>query len=222
MTRGRALFSAGCASCHGLSARGVAGRGPNLRGVGAQAADFYLSTGRMPLSNPHDAPTRHPPAYDAADRRALVAYVSSFGGPGIPSVAAADGSLSDGLRAFTEHCAGCHQVAAQGGIVTGAVAPPLKAATPRQIAEAIRIGPYLMPHFGQHQIDQRTVNSIARYVVFATRKTPNRGGWGIGEIGPIPEGMVAWFLAIVALLIVARLIGEGIAERPDPPSEPRT
>ena len=36
----------------------------------------------------------------------------------------------------------------------------------------------------------------------------DRGGWGIGHIGPIPEGMVAWFLAGSALILVARLIGE--------------
>ena len=36
----------------------------------------------------------------------------------------------------------------------------------------------------------------------------NRGGWGIGNLGPIPEGMIAWLLAAVVLVGVARLIGE--------------
>jgi ubiquinol-cytochrome c reductase cytochrome c subunit len=36
----------------------------------------------------------------------------------------------------------------------------------------------------------------------------NEGGWGIGNIGPVPEGMVAWLLALATLLVVARLIGE--------------
>jgi quinol---cytochrome-c reductase cytochrome c subunit len=211
--RGRTLFSEGCASCHGTDAHGIAGRGPDLHGVGARSADFYLATGRMPLNNPREAPARHPPAYDARDRRALVAYVASLGGPPIPATEPARGSLSEGLRAFTEHCAGCHQVLARGGIVTGGVAPPLTQATPRQIEEAIRIGPYLMPKFASAQINDRTVDSIARYVLFATRHTPDRGGWGLGHIGPIPEGMAAWFLALAALLIVARLIGEGLAPR---------
>ena len=39
------------------------------------------------------------------------------------------GSLSDGLQLFTDHCAGCHQVVAEGGYLTGAVAPPLEDAT---------------------------------------------------------------------------------------------
>jgi len=44
--------------------------------------------------------------------------------------------------------------------------------------------------------------------VLSTRHPPDRGGWGIGNIGPIPEGMVAWLLAGAALLIIARLLGE--------------
>ena len=56
VSRGRALFVEGCSSCHGFDARGVAGQGPSLVGAGAAAADFYLSTGRMPL----DAPGRQP------------------------------------------------------------------------------------------------------------------------------------------------------------------
>jgi quinol---cytochrome-c reductase cytochrome c subunit len=35
----------------------------------------------------------------------------------------------------------------------------------------------------------------------------NEGGWGIGNLGPVPEGMIAWLLALAALLVVARLIG---------------
>jgi len=206
--QGRGLFVDGCASCHGLDAAGIPGRGPSLRGVGAQAADFYLSTGRMPLNNPHDAPVRVKPAYTKPQRAAITAYVASLGGPPIPAVDPAHGSLSVGQKAFTTHCAGCHQVLARGGIATpAAVAPSLQQASATQVAEALRIGPYLMPKFSDRQIDQHSVDSIARYVLW-TRHPDNAGGWGIGNIGPIPEGMVAWFLALAALVIVARLIGE--------------
>ena len=51
------------------------------------------------------------------------------------------------------------------------------------------------------------IDSIARYV-HSTQSPDDRGGWGIGRIGPIPEGMVAWLLAAAALLLIARLIGE--------------
>jgi ubiquinol-cytochrome c reductase cytochrome c subunit len=207
VARGRSLFLDGCSSCHGLDARGILDMGPSLHGVGAQAADFYLSTGRMPLNNPRDEPVRSHPAYTRAEIAAITAYVGSLGGPPIPRVDPARGSIAAGKHAFTDHCAGCHQALARGGIVVGGIAPPLQQATPRQVAEAIRIGPYLMPHFTTRQIDQPTLNSIARYVEY-TKHPDNRGGWAIGNIGPIPEGMVAWLLGLLALLIVSRLIGE--------------
>jgi ubiquinol-cytochrome c reductase cytochrome c subunit len=207
LLRGRTLFAEGCASCHGEDLRGIPGMAPTLRGAGAAAADFYLSTGRMPLANPTDEPTRNPPAYGKADIAALVAYVGSFGGPGIPRVDPSQGSLPRGLEQFTERCAGCHQVVAKGGIVTGAAVPALRQATAQQLAEAVRIGPYLMPKFTERQVDQRTLNDIAAYVQ-SVKHPDDRGGWGIGNIGPIPEGMVAWLLAAVVLLGVARVIGE--------------
>jgi ubiquinol-cytochrome c reductase cytochrome c subunit len=68
-----------------------------------------------------------------------------------------------------------------------------------------------MPVFGPRSLPQADVDSIARYVLY-TRHPDNRGGWGIGNIGPIPEGMVAWLIAILGLVGVARLIGERSAQ----------
>ena len=206
VSQGRELFVTGCASCHGLDAHGIAGSGPSLVGVGAQAADFYLSTGRMPLDAPGDPPIRKPPAYSQARLAALTAYIGSLGGPPVPTI----GTHTDpaaGMRAFTSSCAGCHGVLARGGVVTGGVAPSLVAATPRQIVEAIRVGPYLMPHYSRRQIDDSTASAIAGYVV-STRHPDDRGGWGIGHLGPVPEGMVAWLVGAASLLLVAHLLGE--------------
>ena len=206
---GRQLFKAGCSSCHGFDARGVRGEGPDLHGAGAAAADFYLSTGRMPLDvATGEQPLRSRPAYPPAQIRALVEYVASLGGPPVPQVHPERGDLSEGQHAFTSHCAGCHQIMGEGGVVTGAVPPPLEDATPTQLAEAVRIGPYLMPAFDEHQIDDRTLDSIALYVQKVVKHPPDRGGWGIGHIGPIPEGMIAWLLAGSALVLVARVLGE--------------
>jgi ubiquinol-cytochrome c reductase cytochrome c subunit len=208
VSRGRALFVEGCSSCHGFDARGVAGQGPSLVGAGAAAADFYLSTGRMPLDAPGRQPLREDPAYDRADIDALVAYVASLGpGPAIPDVDPARGDLAEGQRAFTSNCAGCHQVVGRGGVVTGGFSPPLHEATATQIGEAVRVGPYLMPPFDEHRIDRHTLDSIARYLRYA-RHPDDRGGWGLFEIGPVPEGMVAWLLGGVLLLVVVRLLGE--------------
>ncbi len=205
--RGRALFAEECASCHGAHARGVPGSGPSLRGAGAAAADFYLRTGRMPIDDPGEQPLRSHPRFGDRDIRALDAFVGSFGGPPIPEIHPSRGTLNEGLKLFTANCSGCHSISAKGGVVVGAYAPPLDSATATQVGEATRVGPYVMPSFGRAQISDPQLDSLARYVELA-KHPDDAGGWGIGHIGPVPEGLVAWVLAGVALLLVARLIGE--------------
>ncbi|HKC77845.1 MAG TPA: cytochrome c [Gaiellaceae bacterium] len=219
------LFGEYCLSCHGPNAAGRLkqtstssgagpgreqeqqnGVGPSLQGVGALAADFYLRTGYMPLRHVGLQPRREPLLFSNHQIRALVAYIASFGGPPIPKPNQARGDISQGLALFTEHCAGCHQVLAQGGVVTGALPPALVNATPLQVAEAVRIGPYVMPKFSQQDLDNHQLDSIIRYVEFT--KNPTRpGGWGVGFLGPVPEGLVTWFLAIPALIILCLLLG---------------
>ena len=101
---------------------------------------------------------------------------------------------------------GIAQVLAQGGYVTGAVPPSLAEATPVQVAQAVRIGPYVMPRFSQRAIDDRQLDSIVRYVEF-THDPTRPGGWGLGFLGPVPEGLVTWFLAIPALIVLCLLLG---------------
>jgi len=205
---GRRLFEEGCSSCHGFDGAGVPGQGPSLRGAGEAAADFSLRTGRMPLDQVGEQPLRGEPRYGDDQIRALDAYVGSLGpGPAIPRVRPDRGSLSEGMRLFTETCAGCHGIGGKGGVAIGAYAPPLGEATPTEVGEAIRVGPYVMPRFSEAQLDQADLDSISRYVRL-TRDPNDAGGFGIGHIGPVPEGLVAWFAAIAALLLIARLIGE--------------
>ena len=207
VSRGRALFAQGCVSCHGPTADGIANRGPSLHGVGARAAHFYLTTGYMPLRDPFQQPERQDPAYSPDDVRALVAYVGSLGGPPVPRPHPEQGSIRDGLKLFTAHCAGCHQIGAAGGYVPGGVAVALDDATATQIAEAVRIGPYLMPRFPPQTISDRDLDSIIAYVGL-TKDPVDRGGWPIGHIGPVTEGLVAWLIAGSALVLLVLVIGE--------------
>ena len=57
------------------------------------------------------------------------------------------------------------------------------------------MGPYLMPHFDPTQIDQHAAQ-LARPLRAVDAPPDQRGGWGIYNIGPIPEGIVAWFIAL--------------------------
>lgn len=226
---GKHLFGQYCVMCHGALGQGITpspqyrigagpqrlqseqpGYGPSLRGVGALAADFYLRMGYMPLPHLGVQPRRGRVLFSNLQIQSIVAYIASLApGPPIPKPHPARGNLSEGQSLFTEHCAGCHQVVAQGGYVTGAVPPPLEDASSTQIAEAVRIGPYVMPKFDKRAISDKQLNSIIRYVQF-TKKHAGRdlGGWGIGDLGPVPEGLVTWFIAGTVLVGVCILIGE--------------
>jgi ubiquinol-cytochrome c reductase cytochrome c subunit len=175
----------------------------------------------MPLRNSTLQPdVPQEPAFSRSQMNAIVAYVASFGGPPAPTADPARGDLATGYDQFTLNCAGCHQVVARGGMFVGGWVPNLLHVNAQQIAEAVRMGPFLMPRFDSKLIDQHRLDSIARYVLYAQHPA-NLGGWGIYNIGPIPEGIVAWLLALGALLIVARLIGERNDEEvPTPPRVP--
>jgi ubiquinol-cytochrome c reductase cytochrome c subunit len=211
VTRGEHLYGRYCLSCHGAEGAGTDNgdrKGPSLRGVGALAADFYLRTGYMPLHEAGVQPRRSRVLFSEQEIQALVAYVASLGqGPRVPRPHPERGSLSAGQHLFTDHCAGCHQVVAEGGYLTGGVAPPLEEATTTQIAEAIRIGPYVMPRFSPRQLSPHDVDSIVRYVQWA-KHPDDRGGWAIGHLGPVPEGLVTWFLAASTLVAVCMVIGK--------------
>jgi ubiquinol-cytochrome c reductase cytochrome c subunit len=204
---GRDLFQVACSSCHGLAGEGTS-RGPRLIGVGAASADFYLSTGRMPLDVTGVQAQRKRPAYTPRQIRQLVAYVASLGpGPAIPTVDPARGDLALGNNLFANNCAPCHSSAGAGGALgASAYAPRLDQATDTQVAEAIRIGPGPMPVFGPDAIDEHALESIVRYVGYL-RAPEDRGGLGLGHLGPIPEGFVAWVVGLGLLVVALRWIG---------------
>jgi ubiquinol-cytochrome c reductase cytochrome c subunit len=207
VSAGRQLFIESCTSCHGWNAEGIAGVAPSLHGVGASAADFMLTTGRMPLSTIGQQPHRTRAKYSPAQIADLDAYIGSFGGPGIPSVDTSSASISEGQELFADNCSGCHQIVERGGMVTGASVPSLTSASARQVAEAVRLGPFLMPRFNGKLLSDRQVAAIARFVV-TMRDPPSPGGAGIGYIGPVPEGMVTWLFALPLILLATRLIGQ--------------
>jgi ubiquinol-cytochrome c reductase cytochrome c subunit len=64
-----------------------------------------------------------------------------------------------------------------------------------------------MPSFPRKSLNDRQLNSIIAYIQVSKHPT-DRGGLGIGHIGPVPEGIVAWLLAGVVLVGVCVLIGE--------------
>jgi len=211
--QGKTLYGKYCLKCHGANGLAQVPKrvAPSLRNVGALAADFYLTTGYMPLQHVGLQPRRSRLILSHAQIQALIAYVASLGhGPAIPKPDPGKGNVSKGMVLFADNCAGCHQIAAEGGYVTGAVPPPLQADTATQIAEAVRIGPYVMPRFTTKAISNTQLNSLIAYVQY-TQHPENRGGWSIGRIGPVPEGLVTWFIAVAALVAVCMLLGKRVS-----------
>jgi ubiquinol-cytochrome c reductase cytochrome c subunit len=176
--------------------------------------DFYLSTGRMPVTEDVQDPQRKAPEYNADQIARIVSYVGSLGansGPPIPQVDLT-ASLTQGEELYTQNCASCHSSVAAGGALTnGRYAPTLRPSTPTQIAEAIRVGPGTMPVFGTDTLSDDQVNSIVRYVVYL-QHPEDRGGLDLGHIGPITEGMIAFVIGLGALLLFVRKIGTVVGE----------
>jgi quinol---cytochrome-c reductase cytochrome c subunit len=208
LQKGKLLFETSCSSCHGIDGRGTS-LGPPLTSSGAAGAHFMLTTGRMPLDDPHRQPVRKPPAFDKEEIELITKYVASLGsGPEIPRVDLRSADLAEGQELYSENCAACHSSAGAGGAIgAGMEAPPLSEATPNEIVEAMRVGPGAMPVFDETTLSEEEANSIAKYLVYL-REAPDPGGLGLNRIGPIAEGFVAWMVGVVLLLGVARWIGE--------------
>lgn len=205
VSAGYQLFVARCSSCHGANAEGTTS-GPTLVGAGAAAADFYLRTGRMPLNDPGAQPVGHSPAFGPDQISDLVAYVASLGGgPAIPTVL--PGNLPSGFQLYSENCAQCHNVAGAGGALgNGDIVPSLTHASALDVVEAARVGPAPMPVFGPSTLTNQQISAIASYVEYL-HHPDDRGGLGLGHLGPIPEGFVGWVFGLGTLLVVTRLIG---------------
>jgi len=204
----RAVFLRDCATCHGADALGT-DLAPSLHGAGAALVDYYVSTGRMPLANSDATVERHEPRYPPAMIRALVAYVSALtggGGPPIPRVDPGRGDLPQGGEIYRLNCAACHSWSGDGGALLEREAPPLHAATPTQIGEAVRAGPGNMPAFGTSAITRRQLDGVIAYVGELDHPH-DRGGAPLGHLGPMAEGAIAIVLGLGALVIAVRWIG---------------
>jgi ubiquinol-cytochrome c reductase cytochrome c subunit len=208
LDQGRNLYQIHCSSCHGANLEGTTSA-PSLQNVSVNAVEFYLTTGRMPAIVSFEQNQHHTPIFSPAQIDALVAFVMarSHGSTVLPLVDNT-GNLAHGRALFIANCSACHGATAQGGSVGyGWVAPSLDRATVTQVAQAIRIGPGVMPRFDEHTLSERDVNDIVRYVNVLQTNVPNAGGLPLGGLGAVAEGFVAWALGMGLLIVIIRLMG---------------
>lgn len=199
---GGKLFAANCATCHGMNLQGTT-QAPSLIGVGAAAVDFQVGTGRMPLAATGPQAEQKPVQFTEEQIAALAAYVATKGpGPGTPdeTYLQGDGDAALGAELFRINCAMCHNVAGAGGALTeGKFAPPLGGVEPKYVYEAMITGPQNMPVFNDNNISPEDKANIITYLK-VLNEAPSVGGFGLGDLGPVSEGLFIWIFGLGAIV----------------------
>ncbi|WP_246160505.1 cytochrome bc1 complex diheme cytochrome c subunit [Nocardioides humilatus] len=213
---GRELFLVGCAFCHGQNGEGVLTQdgsqyGPALTDVGAAAVDFQVGTGRMPMAQPGVQVPRKEVVYTDDEIDALAAYVASLGtGPSVPDAELYDpDTLSEeeyddyvtrGGQIFLANCTACHNFEGSGGAMPrGGFAPNIRGVDPKHIYEAMLTGPQSMDTFSDGNIPPDDKKAVIAYLD-TLNEQPNYGGFTLGSLGPVSEGMIAWLIGIGGLV----------------------
>ena len=214
--KGRALFLVGCSFCHGANGEGQQDQGgqnygPPLAGVGAAAVDFQVGTGRMPLAAPAKQAPRKEVVYTADEIEQLAAYVASLApGPTVPAQSdySTDGMSADereeaivrGGQLFLTNCTACHNFQGSGGAMPrGGYAPKIRGVDSRYIYEAMLTGPQTMPTFSNGTMTPEAKRDVIAYLE-ALDSNPEYGGFGMGGLGPVSEGLFAWLVGIGSLV----------------------
>ena len=213
---GRDLFIVRCAFCHGQNGEGVLTQGgdqygPALTDVGAAAVDFQVGTGRMPMATPGNQAPRKEVVYSDDEIAALAAYVASLGtGPSIPDAELFDpDTLSDeeydeyvtrGGQIFLANCTACHNFEGSGGAMPrGGYAPKIRGVDPQHIYEAMLTGPQSMDTFSDGNIPPDDKKAVIAYLD-TLNEQPSYGGFTLGSLGPVSEGLVAWLVGMGLLV----------------------
>ena len=200
---GQKLFQANCATCHGLNLEGSE-NGPSLFGVGELAVHFQVSTGRMPLQAQAPQAPQKPVQFTEDQIQAMAAYVQSVApGPTYPEewvLSGEDADIAHGAELFRVNCAMCHNVAAAGGALTeGKYAPALTSTSALHIYAAMVTGPQNMPVFGDMNLSAEDKRDIIAALVYQ-QEAVQVGGFSLGSLGPVSEGLFIWIFGIGALV----------------------
>ncbi len=200
---GEKLFAANCASCHGPQAEGTED-GPSLVGVGAASVDFQVGTGRMPMAAQGPQAERKPVQFTEEQIHALATWVATLApGPAVPTDEQLVGDdITRGGELFRINCAMCHNVAGAGGALTeGKFAPGLMGVSSKHIYEAMITGPQNMPVFNDANITPEDKSAIITYLKYL-ENNPSPGGYELGSLGPVSEGLFVWIFALGGIVAI--------------------
>jgi ubiquinol-cytochrome c reductase cytochrome c subunit len=207
---GGTLYQRYCALCHNADGSGLAGTGvtagPDLRGLDVAYVDLVMRTGRMPIVHPEVGATEERLTDD--QRVAVVAWMTQemqLTGQ-IPDVPPGDAGRGQPL--WLTNCAPCHGAAGSGGVAgDGTLAPDVTGIDATGIVEALRVGPFEMPQFGDEVLHEQEAADVAAYVqeLADAETTP----LAMSEIGRVYAGVATGLLtlALVGLLVVVTRMG---------------
>ena len=186
---GASLYAADCSGCHGDHGQGLTGPSQQADAFPGLVAGMVVRGGiQMPAFRQLTS--------------AQVAAVSDFVATQIAAPVARTATVADGGVLFRLYCSGCHGSTGRGGAVSQGRNPPSLADYPAAEAlAAMIIGRSNMPVFAGTTLDARQQAAVALYVQ-ELQKPPSPGGWGLGYLGPVTEGL-AGFFGLCALLVAA-------------------
>jgi ubiquinol-cytochrome c reductase cytochrome c subunit len=124
--------------------------------------------------------------------------------PSAAQVSTRGADVALGQSLFIANCAQCHNFSGAGGDLTyGKYAPQLTQSTPKQIYTAMLTGPEAMPVFNDSTVTPAQKRDIIAYIT-GERSQPNPGGFSLGRVGPVTEGLVA-FLGLLLFMVLAAI-----------------
>ena len=227
------IYANNCATCHGSDGRGRTIPGtddaaPALAGnpeVTVPYLDLTVRVGRMPppQNEPFDNRERHV-VVNNEERAALVTYLADqFDLEGeVPDPP--EGDAANGRAVYAANCAQCHGSTGAGGVAgAGAWTPPVVDRDPVAIHEAIRVGPFEMPRFGEDQITDQEIGDIAAFTKFVSEEqgTP----LGLIELNPVYASGFALIFALIVLVSALWIAGRPTMfpdTQPPPDAQPKS
>lgn len=163
----------------------------------------------MPAQQPGAQIPAKKVVYTQAEIDQLAAYIASLGpGPSTPSkeqTSTTDASVANGGQLFRSNCAQCHNYQGKGGALTnGKYAPSLEGVSNKHIYEAMLTGPQNMPSFPDSTLTTQNKKDIIAYLnEVNSDDSPSPGGFSLGSLGPVTEGLFGWIFGLGSLIVVA-------------------
>ena len=152
----------------------------------------------IPYNVPADAPQRNEFDSEADYEAALAEYEKDY------AAYVGSGDTEAGMNLYLTNCAHCHSWSGAGGALTdGRWAPELTQSSPRDIYEAMIVGPGAMPVFNDDTVSPEEKQALISFVK-NLQAEPNAGGpFSLDRVGQVAEGFIGWTIGLSLIVACA-------------------